>query len=179
MRAFLAFAVPPPLADRLERCATELARQFASPIRKVPLENLHLTVAFLGDGVEPATLMQPVGEFCARESPLQARCDGLAAFEDKSGIRSIYAAIGAGRPELESFFGRCAETLGLAREAKRVPHITLLRCKPPLPRSFDLLANPWAHLTGALPCSELLLYASELRPEGPVYRVEARFPLLG
>jgi 2'-5' RNA ligase len=173
MRTFVALDLPESMLDGLEQVQAGL------PGRIVARENLHLTLAFLGDVTEP--VLRGVVEGLAGlalEAP-ELRVSGLDVFEGKK-PKLAFAAVAPTR-ELDAVrraVGRVCRDAGvdLRRERFR-PHVTLTRFGREIGRrEADSLAMRLGVL--AMPvarAARLTLYRSELRPEGPRYDAMALF----
>lgn len=178
-RAFVAIPMPEDAAARLANLARGLTVG-----RRVGEENLHLTLAFLGEVTD-----EGLGELHdtlsgVRGAPVELRFTGLGVFgEDRP--RTLWAAVAAepGLLELQRQVERAARRAGLSPEARRfVPHVTLARFRG---RQED--AGPLARFLGergaatapSLRAVAFSLMASRLRPEGAEYEELARYPLLG
>ena len=180
MRAFLGLPVPEPLIAPL------LSVQEAIPVgRKVPEENLHLTLAFLGDVDEPA--LEALHE--ALEGRRLARpCLAPAGIASYGGAAPRLLAMDfRADPALSELHGvavRAARGAGIALRRERFrPHVTLIRFaggglsrggRAALGRALAALEVP------AMPeaqAERLALYESILAPEGARYEVLAEYPL--
>ncbi|MBF9057833.1 RNA 2',3'-cyclic phosphodiesterase [Rhodobacterales bacterium HKCCSP123] len=179
MRAFLALAIPEEVTDALVRL------QSAIPFGKaVPEENLHLTLAFLGDAPEEA-LEDLHGMLEAmRTGPVDIRFTALDSFtEMERGL--VFAAVD--RTEaLQALHDRVAalcRSAGLELPRRRFrPHVTLMRAnRRPAGPTRDRLAA----MMGPLPdmpgftARALTLYQSTLTPRGAVHEPLARYLLAG
>jgi 2'-5' RNA ligase len=177
LRAFLALPVPEPTLSAL------VAAQSGLPVgRAVPEENLHLTLAFLGDAPE-ATLAE-LDEILS-SAPLpqaEVRFAGLGTFaEIDRGL--IFAAVEPA-PALVTLQGKVAQAVRMAgvelpRRRFR-PHVTLTRANrqprgPARDRMADALGTPIA--IPAFTASEVVLYRSTLGPGGARHDALARYPL--
>lgn len=179
IRAFLAL----PLPDWLCAALGTVQERLRLP-RPVPEEDLHLTVAFLGDQPEPA--LAELDDALARlilPAP-EIRVDGLGVFGGDR-PRSLHATV-APDPQLSALRTRVLSAVraaGLEIEATRfVPHVTLARFRPGETRAATLAAALGALGPVALPparVGELVLYRSRLRPEGALHDDLARYPLRG
>jgi 2'-5' RNA ligase len=178
-RAFVAIPMPEDAAARLAALVRGLAVG-----RRVPEENLHLTLAFLGevtdDGLEE--LHDTLSGL--RAAPVELRFEGLGLFgEDRP--RALWAAVAAdpGLAALQKQVEKAARRAGLAPEARRfVPHVTLARFKgrredtAPLARFLEGRGGAPVPPVRAVAFS---LMSSRLRPDGAVYEELARYPLMG
>ncbi|WP_226625080.1 RNA 2',3'-cyclic phosphodiesterase [Alloyangia pacifica] len=179
MRAFLALPLPEPLIPSL------LAVQEAVPVgRAVPEENLHVTLAFLGDVEEPE-LRELHFELEGQALPgCWLRLAGLESFGGRS--PKLLAAAIAPEPGLSALHGRmvrACRAAGIALERRRFrPHVTLQRFGAGLrgeglARLERAVAAQVALTSGAEAAEELRLVASTLTPEGAVYDTLAAYGL--
>lgn len=177
IRAFVAI----PLPDEVRAQLAALSLMLPLPRRVAP-ENMHLTLAFLGELPEPEVE------------------EAHRAFEDIAAPRFMLALRGVGvfgggrprvvhagtvpEPALDRLHAKVAGAMrraGLEPEARRfVPHVTLARLKPgeadPVRLEHALLdaagfaAGPWE-------VEHFSLYRSQLGRAGPHYEELARYPL--
>ena len=178
-RAFVAIPMPEDAAARLAALVRGLTVG-----RRVDEENLHLTLAFLGEVTDEG--LEELHETLSgiRGAPVELRFEGLGVFgEDRP--RALWAAVAAepGLRELQRQVERAVRKAGLSPEARRfVPHVTLVRLRG---RRED--AGPLARFlgergSGTVPPVRAVafsLMASRLRPEGAEYEELARYPLIG
>ena len=171
MRAFVAIDIDDAMLDRLEEM------QLGLPGRIVPRENLHLTLAFLGEIGE--TLLREVHQGLAalQLNAPELRVTELDVFGGKK-PKLAFAGV-AMTPALEAVqravMHVCREAgVDLRRERFR-PHVTLSRFGREIgPRDAEILAGRLG--IGTMPvgmsgarATGFSLYRSELRPEGPRY----------
>ena len=168
-RLFCALTLPDPVLDRLvEWQAHELrGPNSADGARIVPRQNLHVTVAFLGN--RPAAEAAPIGAelraAAAAAGPIRLRVQryretrsvGMVVLEDVGGHAAPFAL---------DVFERL-ERLGVYERERRpwLPHVTVLRFRRP-PR----LRPPLPDL-GEVSPSGAAVYHSLLRPGGAQYVV--------
>lgn len=174
MRAFVAVDLPSP------RAALGLpvdARASDAPD--------HLTLRFLGETDERRlpelrALLQAVAE---RAAPFRIELRGLGAFPDPRRPRLLYAEVGEGRESVVALAAAVESALapvGLPPSTRPFrPHLTLLRVRNArdLERALGLLGASSGATLSSGRVDELLLKASELRPEGALHAVVGRFPL--
>ena len=129
MRLFIAIRLAPELIASLTALQAELRRQNLRG-SYAPAENLHLTLAFLGELPDPAPVLEAMET--VDFAPFSLALEGVGSFGDL-----LWAGLG----ESEALTA-CARRLrralaeaGLPYDRKRfTPHITLLRrAQPPLP----------------------------------------------
>lgn len=186
MRLFVALEVPePPRRDvrrRIDGVRDRLPRA-----RWVDLDNLHLTLLFLGETAEgevPAFAAR-LREAFARCPPLDLRLAGGGTFPP--GRPARVAWIGTEAPDelitLQAEITRAAaDTLGCEPEERAYhPHVTLARCPDPWRReAIDKFRNA---LTGPVGppfmADHGVLFESRLSPKGARYRAVETFPMAG
>jgi 2'-5' RNA ligase len=164
LRLFCALTLPEQTLDGLVGWQARLP---PGGYRRVPRDNLHLTLAFLG--TRPRADVGPVGDAlagaagCAGPIVLhearyrETRSVGMLAFDDEGGAAASLA---------RDLHGRLA-ALGVYEPESRawLPHVTVVRY-----RERPRLAPPLPGL-GAVAPSGAAVYMSRLRPTGAQYVV--------
>jgi len=190
MRLFVAIPLPEDIEQTLVTLTSGLREAVPSGVRWVPANNIHLTLKFLGE--------QPVGRrdvLCSvieRASgcshPFSVSVGGLGCFPGLTRPRVLWVGLNDAQErlaqlqrELETGFGE----IGIPREQRPFhPHLTIGRMK----RDFsshdqqELQAAIQAHgdrSIGRWVVQEIVLYQSDLRPQGAVYSRMGTFPLGG
>lgn len=169
VRAFVALPVepPPPLRSQLRKIST-----LGRVVRAVRPESLHITLRFLGDisaeqlpAADAAVRQATDG---AKQVPLLFR--GLGAFPSPERPAVLWAGL-----EQAASVEALAERLSAALDAAGFPpdrrgfrpHLTLARIRARPPASvFELLAAQAETDYGQTVGQDVVLYQSELRPEG-------------
>ncbi len=178
IRAFIALLPPEPLRDRLEDLAYDLEEG-----RAVAWENLHLTLAFLGDA-RPETLEDVAVELEAlRETSPEVALRGVDVF-GAARPRSAHA-LAAPTPalsRLRNAMRRACRAGGLELPHERfTPHVTLARFSTRTPAGARL--HPWLQKHAAFAAepfapAEAWLMRSDLTQDGPNYSELMPIPLL-
>jgi 2'-5' RNA ligase len=182
LRTFIAVKIAPTAGLReLHARLAQLGERF----RPVALDNLHVTLKFLGD-TSPAQ----VGEICAvskrvveRQSALVAELAGVGAFPNV--LRPSVVWVGLQHSDvlgqLAADLNRELAPLGFAPEERAFqPHLTLLRIRTRPPEGLLALLSQEANIAfGAVPIGEVEFLQSELTPTGPRYTRLATFRLAG
>jgi 2'-5' RNA ligase len=183
-RTFVALPLGEAAVEALIRLRTRLAPE-APKARWVAAENLHVTLAFLG-GVSPAELPGVIAAThdAAAAVPLpQLNLRGLGAFPEARRPRVLWAGLEGDVEALAAMQRDLAARLraaGLAPDPRFSPHVTLARFdgwrrrRPP--DLTPILAEFAGWTGGPLDAPEIVVFASELRSEGPVYTPLARAP---
>ena len=180
IRAFIAIDLPPEILQHLEQVSVQLKKRLEGvPVRWVPVDNIHLTLKFLGD-VSPANVDM-------LKKILQIEVDGHHAFEISVGGLGAYPSprrprvvwVGVEAPAeltavqngVESAMAR----LGYAREERPFsPHLTLGRVsRNAIGRDERLIGESIEAIKlgflGVARVNEVHLYKSDLQPNGAVY----------
>ena len=153
----------------------------ARGVRWVEPENLHLTLAFLGEVEESSLPLIEDAVYAATEAesdPLRLSAQGLGGFPDDRSARVLWAGVDGDVPRLIALRKRLVGELrnaGFEVDARRFrPHITLARFRSaqPLPSRLARLQE-----FGEWQVDELQIVESHLRPSGARYVVRADVPL--
>ena len=173
LRLFLGFRLPD--AAALAFAAWGGEQLSAERVRLVPVENLHVTIAFLGS--RPAGEVETIAgalresvEGVARPvlTPVryrETRSVGMLVLEDEEGRATRIA---------EDAHGRLAKLGVYEPEARKwLPHVTVARFRE-RPRLRPAIPD-----LGPVTMSDAAVYMSRLRPDGAQYEVLESVPLGG
>lgn len=177
LRLFVALPLPDPIRQQLNLL------QFLLPLpRRVPPENLHLTLAFLGE--IPSDLAEDAHHAleAIRAPAFALTLSGVGAFGEAQ-PRLVYAGVRPA-PELDHLHRKVDTALrraGVAPERRRFhPHVTLGRFDPRAvdrPRLAAAMVANDGFAAGPFPVDSFALYRSHLGREGAHYEDLARYPL--
>lgn len=186
MRLFVALEIPePPRRDVRRR--VDAVRDRLPRGRWVDLDNLHLTLLFLGETVEEAVpaLVEGLRAAFSRCPPLDLRLSGGGTFPP--GRPARVAWVGVEAPDelmtLQADITRAAvEALGFEPEERAYhPHVTLARCPDPWRR--EAIEKFKTSLTGPIGppfvADHGILFESKLSPKGARYRAVETFSMTG
>ncbi len=178
IRAFVAIRPPDEVCEALEELQADL------PVgRAVAFENLHLTLAFLGEHPAPA-VADVAGDLAAiPAAPFTLELRGLGVFGDAR-PRSVHAEVAPSSPlaALAAKVRHVAERAGMGERRKFVAHVTLARFQGAEAGGGALrnwLEQNAAFRSGPFEVSTFALMRSDLTRSGPVYVEMARFALQG
>jgi 2'-5' RNA ligase len=178
------------LSADVQRRAGQLIQRLghdAEGCKWVDPQNLHLTLAFLGevDETEIPAVCRSVAAAAGSFRSVEIEARGIGAFPDARRPHTIWMGIGAGRDELidlQDQVARVLERLGFPRERRRFqPHVTLGRQRRGLASAalVEKLAQ-WQDIElGTCLIDEVVTYSSRLDRRGPTYAVLARAHLQG
>jgi len=180
IRAFIAIDLSPEITSQLGKVADNLKRRLPElPIRWVPVENIHLTVKFLGDvSIASIDMLENILTKEARQHlPFEISAGELGAFPSTKRPRVIW--IGVEYPQELNNFHHGLETetarLGYTRDKRSFsPHLTLGRisrgASPAAVRQIgDVICKCNVGFLGAARVDRIHLYRSDLKPDGAVY----------
>lgn len=183
MRAFIAIDIGSDIRARLNKLQQKL-KLTAADIRWVKPENMHLTLAFLGqvslEELQP--LEKTLGETIQRQEPFALRIQGTGVFGRRSRPSVVWAGTTVCPPLLELHQKVVAAVkaahIDYHENAYR-PHLTLGRFKSlnHLDPLFQTLDKEQEADFGLLEVRSIQIIKSELKPSGAEYTVLHRFEL--
>jgi len=176
IRAFIAFRVGADVLAKLAETQRRIGSNlpFLKPVRP---RGIHLTLIFLGEIAE--SQVNAVGaamkEVCAGHGRMELFCGRVGAFPDLRNPRVIWAGLDGDLEKLGALQKELAaklEGLGFPMEKRPFkPHLTLFRIKTP--KQLGALRKKMEQVSeerfGPVPCHTLILYKSDLKPDGAVY----------
>ncbi len=164
------------LADAVKGCDAKL--------KVVGLENIHLTLKFLGDTDEG--LVQDISSImmeCVQGiEPFTIRIQDVGAFPNMNYIKVVWAGVKGGEP-LISISQRLNDALshfGFKKDKKRFsPHVTVARVKFIKDKKdfVQTLEGFKDRSFGEQAVDRIYLKKSLLTPQGPIYSVVSEVPL--
>lgn len=178
--------VSPIVSAAIEELRSKLQRVLPQA-RWVARENLHLTLAFLGD-VENSKLDAVCGavrDVASRQFSFEAACRGVGAFPNLRRPSVVWVGFGGdGASRLKMLHEELAhqlEGLGFEREPQFTPHLTVARWRVPRRGGTDVAPElgrfrDWTG--GTLAVSEVVVYSSHLSNDGARHQPIARAPLM-
>jgi RNA 2',3'-cyclic 3'-phosphodiesterase len=179
LRAFIAVDLPFEIRDAIGRVMTPLQKGIGSIVRWVPMENMHLTLKFLGD-VSPSNV-EMISQMLQAEADLfncfDLRLSGLGSFPNLKRPRVIFIGIQA-PPTLESLqrgIESASRRLGYESEERGFsPHLTIGRLRQNVTASEQQATRRALEETridslGTARVDSVHLYKSDLKPSGSVY----------
>jgi 2'-5' RNA ligase len=179
LRAFIAVEIPRETREAVGKATTPLQKEIGSIVRWVPVENMHLTLKFLGD-VSP-TNVEMLSEMLGAEAGLfhcfDLRLSGLGSFPNLKRPRVIYVGIQA-PPTLDALqrgVEAAARRLGYESEERGFSaHLTIGRVKQNVTATEQqtirrALEATRIDLLGMARVDSVHLYKSDLKPSGSVY----------
>lgn len=184
IRAFLAVELSVEAREQARRAIDALRPCVlgrAESVRWIPVENLHLTLKFLGsiDSDRVPQLLSTAAAKLAGEAPFEIELGGLGAFPNARKARVLWLGVSSGAAQLARLARKldaAARRIGVSRERRAFhAHLTLGRVRQPgggvaLERARAPEGSPFR-------VEEVVLFESRLAPTGATYAPLARLPL--
>lgn len=185
MRLFAAIDLPESVRALLAQRGEALGAALKTRVRRVPSENLHLTLFFLGQAERASVprIEDAMQSVAAAVAPFQLRLTAGGAFPPAGRARVLWAGV---EPigevtSLHDALQRELDAVGVAdADAARFhPHVTLARCRPPLSRALTDEALASLHDLGSEPfaVTAMTLYESHTLPSGARHDTLGRYDL--
>jgi 2'-5' RNA ligase len=179
MRLFTAIELPSDVLLRLERLISALRPE--ALIKWSPLDNLHVTVKFIGEW--PETRLEELGNRLGTlllRQPFDLEIRDLGWFPNDRSPRVLWAGVHGGGEllQLARDTETCLEPLGIAKEQRPFsPHLTLARIKNPVPlrRLREGVQGMQPAAFGSFRVSHFTLFRSEPGSNASIYRQLSAF----
>ena len=179
LRAFFAVEIPLEIQQNIHKETVNFRKGIDGLVRWVPVENMHLTLKFLGD-VSPSNvefLIQMLRNEADNVSCFSIHLAGLGSFPSPKRPHVIYIGIRApaGLEALQRGIESASRRLGYESEERSFsPHLTLGRVKQNITASDQqrirhTIEGTQVDVLGTARVDSVHLYKSELRPGGSVY----------
>jgi len=184
MRLFFCVPLPREAKDRAAE-ALSVARASAAELSWTKPEQMHLTLAFLGEQPpEALERMYAAAQPCTALQPFEAALAGAGAFQNPRRAHVLWLGITDGASQLVELAARLCSGLreaGFELETRPFrPHLTVARVKRGNERDAErALRNVGAGEIARFAVVKLLLMKSELSPKGARHEEVRAFPLSG
>ena len=176
LRAFLAIDLPSGLRPVLSRVQEELKKSGAD-VKWVSVGNIHITLKFFGQIPEAQVeaIVEAATRIAQTQAPFNLKVAGVGAFPTVTSPRVVWLGVGGDLATVGGFYRKLEEafaTMGFPPEGRAfAPHLTLGRVKSPRGR-YDLtkcLGELKPVAAEPFQVSEIILYRSNLSPQGATY----------
>jgi 2'-5' RNA ligase len=180
IRAFIAVELSADIQHHLQQVTNQLKLELAGiPIRWVVVQNIHLTLMFLGD-VSAANLplvKDNIEAEAINHHPFEISIGRLGVFPNLQRPRVIWVGVEAPGEltAIQSSIEHRMTRLGYLREERAFsPHLTLGRVSrniipSELHSMSQIIQSTQVGFLGAAIIDQIHLFRSDLRPEGAVY----------
>jgi 2'-5' RNA ligase len=178
IRAFIAIDIPEDVRAAFGDAQARLKRAPISvKVSWMKIDNLHLTLQFLGYVEEPGIdkIKSALPAVAARHQPFELSVHGAGAFPNEYRPRVIWVGCDDGGGELKALANAvqtAMQPLGFEPEHREFSaHLTLGRVKQPRPdvaltKALESIRN---QVFGTLRVTVIHLFESQLHPEGSIY----------
>lgn len=174
MRTFIAIPVPKEIREKIYKVSKEFEDE---GIKLVEEENLHLTLAFLGELKEQRVeeVKREISKIKAKKFELSLK--GVATFPGF--LRVIFVNASSKANELETLHKevvKALKNLGLIFDERFSPHITIARVnkiqKEKVEKILKKIEENKEVEFGSFFVENVCVMSSKLTPNGPIYNVE-------
>ena len=164
----------------------EILAATGAKVSWVKPHNLHLTIKFLDEvrWNEIADVTRAVQQAAQRIEPFELEIRGAGAFPSPGRPRTLWLATADGSQPLAALHAALEKELkplGFPKEHRRfAAHLTLGRVRDAGPGAQELgplLKQHADFCAGRFPVDELVVFSSELTPQGPIYEAIGRAKL--
>ncbi len=179
-RLFIGVPISSEIKEKVKPFYEELELLHAN-VKLVGENNLHFTLKFLGDVAEEKIFsVCNILKICLEgKKPFSVTVKGIAVFPCEEQINTIW--VSSADSSLRSLMKIINEELDFIRKEKHedTPHITIARVKSGKNKEIikKLIEKYKDTEFGTMLVNKVILYESELRREGPVYKVVKIFLL--
>ena len=185
IRSFLAFELPFDIKEQIRTVSEELQRS-TLPVRWVKVQNIHLTIVFLGSVDEELMngIKEKVDGVMGDHAAIKIRLHTIGVFPHFRRPRVLWVGLNGETEKLALLRNALQAELKVLdfKPEKRPyrPHLTLGRFKGSAVNDEELkgILDRYHDITSDFHyLNELTLFKSDLKPGGPVYTKMAAWPL--
>jgi 2'-5' RNA ligase len=183
LRCFIAIELPEEVISHLAGLQQSLKKSRAD-VRWVNINNIHLTLKFLGDIEETSvnSIIRAIRGTCKNHKSINIDIRGIGTFPAGRSPRVLWAGVGNNGEllHLQKEIDKEMASLGFAPEKRGFsPHLTLgrfrsSRGRDELMATIDMITHD---SFGQFDVRSVYLIKSDLKPSGAVYSRIAEFPL--
>ncbi|MCM8803779.1 MAG: RNA 2',3'-cyclic phosphodiesterase [Candidatus Omnitrophica bacterium] len=181
MRTFVGIDLPENIKENLKELIDRLKK--IKEAKVVKLENLHITLKFLGEVDEEniEKIKEKLKECCTEFDIFDVDIKGIGVFPSEKSVRVLWVGL-EDEGYLKKLNIKIEEVMskfGFEKEKDFVGHITIARFKslPNLNFIKEFCVKYKDFLFGKFKVNGFNLYESKLMPEGPIYKIIAKFQL--
>ena len=185
IRSFLAFELPQEFKEIISRVLPDMKKSLMD-VRWLRPANIHLTMVFMGS--VPSERIKPAGErvakVCNRHKPFNVSLGGAGLFSNRHIPRVFRLSLAGDIDRMSRFRNDLHKALlpfGIKQEKRRFsPHLTLGRFRRGAKTGKDLdeFLLRYRDLTSSMcKLNELILFKSDLKPDGAVHTRLTGWPL--
>ncbi|MCM8819061.1 MAG: RNA 2',3'-cyclic phosphodiesterase [Candidatus Omnitrophica bacterium] len=181
MRTFIGIQIPEYIRENLKEVIEKVKKvREAKPVR---LENLHITLKFLGEiKKDQLDFIKKKLEKCAEEfESFDVEIKGVGVFPSEKNVRVLWIGVedNGSLKKLNSKIEDVLKEFGFEKERAFVSHITTARFRsfPNLSLIKEIIEKYKEKTFGKFTVKDFYLYESELKTTGPIYKKLEKFEL--
>lgn len=173
MRLFVGIPISEEVRGKIKEMMKELPKEGLKPVKP---ENLHFTLSFLEEREEGRVKSCLEKVDWGKRFEIMVR--GVGVFPGEKRINTVWVG-GEDKGRMAELSRKIDKALGIVAEKEFVNHLTLARVKFLRERENlrNFLKKYKNEELGKMAVTKVILYGSELTPEGPVYKVVGEFNL--
>ena len=162
------------LVDELKKMQQEL-KNAGADLKLVEAENMHLTLRFLGEILQPAVNAVIEELKSVKFTPFTLTLQGLGAFPSLHRINVVWVGITDGKEQLKQIAEKIeslVRKVGFPPDSKGFsPHLTVARVRSGknLAKLAEVLKASKDYNVGSITVGSVRLKRSTLTPKGPIY----------
>jgi 2'-5' RNA ligase len=184
IRAFIAIELPETIKSSIETIQARL-KSLELPVRWVRVENIHLTMKFLGDieEIEIESIESVLRDSVKMQTPLTLSAKGVGVFPGIRRPRVLWVGIHdheTGLAGLQKSIENQLHRIGYSKEGRPFKgHLTVGRAKGYVDerKLKEALDSFLAFESSPFSVNEFFMFRSVLKPDGPEYTKLIRIPL--
>jgi len=191
IRTFIAIELPDNIIDAIGNMQKKIKR-YGLKMRWVKPENIHITLKFLGD-INPEMIQSIescLEQTCKKNNPIQLLSKGIGVFPGLKRPRVLWAGIDGDTDilkKLQQSLDDLLSTTGIAKEKRPFKgHLTIGRFKgerfkgqTDSKKLIAVIREFSEFETKPFTADKIILFKSELKPDGAAYSKLATAPLHG
>jgi 2'-5' RNA ligase len=184
IRAFIGIKIPEEITEKIDSFSKEKLKNIKN-IKRVEKENLHITLKFLGEITEDEA--EKLKEELKKISfvKFQIKIKGIGVFPSISNPKVIWIGgesekIQMLKREIDLCIKNSQININQENDKPFVIHITIGRIKKEVEKESEKIKQLIKENLefGEFSAEEFILFQSVLTPNGPIYKVLEKFPLL-
>ena len=173
-----------PLSEEVQKKITsfsEVLKRSSGEFRFVSVENLHITLSFLGDVEEEniSFVVEKLTSVLTHHGTIKIDVVGSGVFPAAGRINVVW--VGLKNEILKDLIKKINATLSInASHEEETPHVTIARVKSGKNKEkIREVVEQFRHFDfGTLVADNIVLYESELTSAGPIYHIVKEFGLV-
>lgn len=183
MRLFIGIVLPENIKKKIEGIEKELKKK-VKEAKVVKMENLHITLKFLGEVREEkiGKIDEKLKEVSEYFAPFNVSVGKVGNFPEGKKMRVLWVGVesNGALKKINFKIEKALSTIGFKEENRFKEHITIARFKStPDMKFIEHLKEKYSSFLGEFRIESFSLIKSNLTPEGPIYKNLKEYKLGG